>query len=172
MPSVDFVIREHAPFVWRVLLHLGVPRAQLEDASQEALLVVCRQLPGFRGDSSLRTWLFGICRNVARAYARSRRALEPLPEHTPCSSPGQDRALWLKEAQAQLLAALDTLDEEQRSVFVLYELEELSMEEIARTLAAPLSTCYTRLQVARNKVELAVRRQERPRLRVLGGGRP
>jgi RNA polymerase sigma-70 factor (ECF subfamily) len=154
------VIREHASFVWRVLRHLGLREAQLDDASQEVFLIVLRQLGTFQGHSSLRTWIFGICRNVAqRVRAKQLRATQgtELPELGVAAT--QDRELWLKQAHAQLIAALDTLDPEQRSVFVLYEIEELPMEEIASALHAPITTCYSRLGIARNKIESALRRK-------------
>ena len=166
------VIREHARFVWRVLRHLGIDEPQLDDLSQEVFLVVLRQLPAFEGRSSLRTWIYGICRNLAqRARAREQRATEltQLPElDTPAT---QDRELWLKQAHAQLVRALDALDADQRAVFVLYEIEELPMEEIAQALEAPLTTCYSRLAAARAKVESALRRRERATLRLAKGGR-
>jgi RNA polymerase sigma-70 factor (ECF subfamily) len=166
------VIREHADFVWRVLRHLGLNETQLEDASQEVFLIVLRQLPTFEARSSLRTWVFGICRNVAqRVRMRMRREAGSSDLSEPTAAPTQDRELWLKQAHAQLVAALDTLDPEQRAVFVLYEIEELPMEEIAAGQAAPITTCYSRLQVARSKIEAALRRREqRGSFQLLKGG--
>lgn len=129
------VIREHAGFVWRVLRHHGVDEAQLEDLCQEVFVIVLRQLASFEERSSLRTWLFGICRNVAQRARQNRRSLRETPsaalpeESAPAT---QDRELWLKQAHAQLVRALEALDEDQRSVFVLYEIEEMPMEEIAK----------------------------------------
>jgi RNA polymerase sigma-70 factor, ECF subfamily len=159
------VVREHAAFVQRVLRHLGVPERQLDDASQEVFLVVCRQLNKFEGRSSLRTWLYGICRNVAHASRRGSGAREVLAADPPEQDepPAQDAALWLKQAHAQLLEALAELEESQRMVFVLYEIEELNMEEVAVALGAPVTTCYSRLYVARDKVQALLRRKARVR---------
>lgn len=159
------VIREHAAFVQRVLRHLGVPEGQLDDASQEVFIAVCRQLARFEGRSTLRTWIYGVCRNVAHAARRKRSSREVLTAEPPeTEEPARaDAQLWLKEAHAQLLAALAALDEGQRMVFVLYELEELTMEEIAAAVGAPLSTCYSRLHAAREKVQAAGRRTMRVR---------
>ena len=167
------VIRAHASFVWRVLRHLGINEDQLDDLSQEVFLVVLRQLPTFEGRSSLRTWIYGICRNLAqRARAQTRAQHAPdvaqLPELT--EAPSQDRELWLKQAHAQLLGALDGLDADQRAVFLLYEIEELPMEEIAAAIEAPVTTCYSRLAAARRKVESAMRRREQVTLRLAKGG--
>lgn len=167
------VIREHATFVWRVLRHLGVRREQLEDVSQEVFLVVLRQLPAFEGRSSLRTWIYGICRNIAQRARRrddaSRMACaDALPE--PSEPASQDRHVWLKQANEQLVRALDGLDSDQRMVFLLFEIEGLPMEEIASALRAPVTTCYSRLAVARRKLEAALRRRERSALQMVKGG--
>jgi RNA polymerase sigma-70 factor (ECF subfamily) len=172
-PDPAAVIRAHAAFTFRVLKHLGVAEQQLDDMSQEVFVIVLRQLADFEGRSSLRTWIFGICRNVARRARLEGRLLSDLEtaQLAEAFEPArQDHELWLKQAHAQLLAALSQLDEEQRSVFVMFELEELPMEEIAAALAAPLTTCYSRLYAARKRVEAAMRRrQQRTDLRLIKG---
>lgn len=165
------VVREHAVFVHRVLRHLGVAQSQLDDASQEVFLAVCRQLKGFEGRSSLRTWIYGICRIVALASRRVAPAREVLAAAPPeIGEPaGQEGALWLKQAHAQLLEVLAGLDENQRMVFVLYELEELNMEEIAAAMGAPITTCFSRLYTAREKVQARLKRDRRMRAKSIGG---
>jgi RNA polymerase sigma-70 factor (ECF subfamily) len=168
------VIREHARFVWRVLRHLGVAEQRLDDLTQEVFLVVLARLPSFEGRSSLRTWIYGICRHVGqRARQRSNKQRELLVSELPeLSDPAtQDRTVWLKQAHAQLVAALDTLDADQRSVFLLYEIEELPMEEIATALEVPLTTCYSRLAVAREKLAALQRKaQQKGEFKLLRGG--
>jgi len=159
-PEHAALIVEHAPFVWRVLVHLGVPQRRLEDASQEVFLVALRD--GFRGRSAFQSFLFGVCRNVARSQRRRYREeseipMEELPETV--VQPAQEGQLWVKRAHEQLLRALDGLDEAQREVFVLFELGELSMEEVARATGAPLSSCYSRLYVAREHIQAELRRR-------------
>lgn len=168
------VIGEHAPFVWRVLRHLGALESELDDLCQEVFVVVLRQLPSFAGRSSLRTWIYGICRNVVNhARAEKGRAKEivvpTLPERDAPAT--QDDALWLKQTYAQLVDALDKLDTDQRTVFVLYEIEELPMEEIAEAVTAPVTTCYSRLHAARAKVEALLRKNEqRVMFQLMRGG--
>jgi RNA polymerase sigma-70 factor (ECF subfamily) len=168
------VIREHAAFVWRVLQHMGAHESELDDLCQEALVIVLRQLPSFEGRSSLRTWIYGICRNVAqRARAERGKARElavpKLPERGAPAT--QDHALWLKQAYARLVEALDTLDADQRTVFVLYEIEELTMEEIAEAVTAPVTTCYSRLHAARAKIEALLRKgEQRVTFQMMRGG--
>lgn len=159
--SASELVAEYSGFVWRALVHLGVRDEQLKDLSQEVFLVATRKLGEFEGRSSVRTWLYGICRNLA-ADARRRDALIPervdeLPESI--VMPAQEGALWAKRAHAQLVRALDTLDDEPRLVFILFEIEQLTMEEIAEATGAPLRTCYSRLTVARERVAAQLRRQ-------------
>ena len=88
-PAADFsqLFKEHAPFVLRVLRHLGVPASDLQDQAQEVFVAVHKGLASFAGRSSLRTWIYGICVHVAsnhrrRAYVRRERAVAELPERS------------------------------------------------------------------------------------------
>jgi RNA polymerase sigma-70 factor (ECF subfamily) len=146
------IFRDYAPFVLRVMHHFGVAAADVNDQSQEVFVAVFQGLEGFAGRSSLRTWIYGICRHVAsnyrrRAYIRRERAVAELPEHA--CPPEQHAALERREAGPEMQRLLDSLDEEKREVFVLYELEELSMKETADICGCPLQTAYSRLRAAR-----------------------
>ena len=78
-PSFDQVYDEQFPFVWRCLRGLGVAPAALDDAAQDVFVAVHRQLPGFRAESQLRTWIYGITRHIAANHRRrDRRKAAPL----------------------------------------------------------------------------------------------
>ena len=80
-PSDDFalVYETHFQLVFRTLQRFGVPASQVDDAVQDVFLVVCRGLAAFRGESSLKTWIFGITLRVATGYTRRlRRQTQPL----------------------------------------------------------------------------------------------
>jgi RNA polymerase sigma-70 factor (ECF subfamily) len=159
------LVLEQAPFIWRVLTHLGVPQQRLEDACQEVFLVVLGNADGYEERSSLKTWLYGICRNIAHVERRRSRVQTEIPtEDLPESivQPAQEGEVWIKQAHARLIQALSHLDEEQREIFVLFEIEELSMEDIAEALQVPLRTCYSRLGSARQKIHAELRRRELP----------
>ena len=162
-PSFERVFHDHAPFVWRALRRLGVHEADVEDVCQEVFLVVHRRLADFEGRSSLRTWIYGICVRSAsdwrRKPHRSREApVDPLPE--PRIPAPQHEELERRRAVEALDRALDRLDEAHRAVFVLYEIEGLSMNEIAEALGCPLQTGYSRLHAARRQIEATLRRSE------------
>ena len=159
MDPVSEVIREHAPFVWRVLRHHGIPEDQLEDLSQDVFIVICRRLGDFEQRSSLRTWIYGICRNVVfDARRRQRRKQEtPSDELPETEAPAdQSRALLRKDLQTALRAALASLPEHARMTFVMYEVEHMDMAQIAQSLGCSLSATYARLHAARKHVRAAL----------------
>ncbi len=103
-----------------------------------------------------RAWIYGIALNVASEHRRRRMVrrffgLDDAPE--PVAPSGPHAALEQREAEALVQAALDTLAPKKRAVFVLYELEGLTGEEIAEAVACPLKTVWTRLYHARRELE-------------------
>jgi RNA polymerase sigma-70 factor (ECF subfamily) len=150
----ETVYDAHFPFVWRSVLRLGVPPAQADDVVQEVFVVAYRRLADFEGRSSLKTWLYGIALRVVRAHrARWRRAgatqvFDAEQVRAPDAARPDERA-QNAEAARLVAALLDGLDDDQREVFVLAELDELSAPEIAEILGVKLNTVYSRLRLAR-----------------------
>jgi RNA polymerase sigma-70 factor (ECF subfamily) len=160
-PSFAEVFRTYSPFVWRVLLRLGVAEADVEDMAQEVFLGIHRNLPRFEGRCSLRTWVYGICLRRSVDYRRRMIARpEVVTEEPPDvgSEAGQEEGFDLAQARQHLREALDALDEDKRAVFVLFEIEGIPMEEVAEIAGCPLQTAYSRLYAARRKVEAAAAR--------------
>jgi RNA polymerase sigma-70 factor (ECF subfamily) len=151
--SFTQLYEENFDFVWRSIRMLGVPADAADDAAQDVFLVAHRRLADFEGRSLPRTWLFAIALRVVSDYRRSRRRkmrlldevmhTEPQPARTPF-----DAAVG-SERRDVLLSALDALSEDQRAVFVLADIEELSAPEIASALEVNLNTVYSRLRSAR-----------------------
>lgn len=161
LPGLDLadVFRDHAPFVWRALRRLGVREADVEDVCQEVFVVVHRKLGDFEGRSSLRTWIYGICARTASDYRRSARVRREVVTDAPpdtATDARQHEVLAMRQARVKLDRILDRLDDDKRAVFVLYEIEELTMNEVAEALGCPLQTAYSRLHAARKIVEAAV----------------
>jgi RNA polymerase sigma-70 factor (ECF subfamily) len=143
---------------------LGIPAGSVEDAVQEVFVVVHRKLGEFEGRSSLKTWLFGIVLRVVRDQRRAmRRKGMPLGQEDPETvgdeaGGGPDERAAKAEAVRTLHALLDELDDEKREIFVLAELEQMSVPEIADALGVNLNTVYSRLRAARQQFEEAVTR--------------
>lgn len=168
LEAVDFtvVFRDFGAYVPGLLRRLGVAEREVEDVAQDVFTVIHRKLPGFRGDSTLKTWVCGVTLRVARSHLRLSRVRKLVlgePALEPSQPPAQFESALLAERVRMLQRALDELPDHQRRVFVLYELEELPMHEIAGVLGCSEKTSYTRLYAARDKVERALRR------RALGG---
>ncbi|MBK8257204.1 MAG: RNA polymerase sigma factor [Polyangiaceae bacterium] len=154
--SFEQAFRDHAPYVWRLLKRLGVHPDDVEDVCQEVFLVVHRKLHTYHGGSTVRTWIYGICTRVAseykrRPYHRRETPTADLPDEPADVSP--EAKLDQKRALLLLDRALDKLDHDKRAVFVLFEIEELSMADVAAALQCPLQTAYARLYAARKQVQ-------------------
>jgi RNA polymerase sigma-70 factor, ECF subfamily len=164
--SFDAVYDQYAEFVWRVLRRLGVPASSVDDAAQDVFFIAHRRLGEFGGRSSLKTWLFGVVANVARRHLRSARRKSPEnPDGEPIDPDtlAHETADPLERAEKAeavrlLYALLDELDDAKRAIFVLAELEQMSMPEIAEALAINVNTAYARLRAARQSFEKAVER--------------
>jgi RNA polymerase sigma-70 factor (ECF subfamily) len=160
-PPFERVFEEHAPFAWRALRRLGVPEPDVDDVCQEVFVIVHRRLGDFEGRSALRTWIYGICVRCAAGFRRSARrrredVVDALPEGT--MPPPQLEEIGRRRALALLDAALDKLDDDKRAVFVLFEIEEVPMTEVAQAVGCPLQTAYARLYAARKQIEASLRR--------------
>jgi RNA polymerase sigma-70 factor (ECF subfamily) len=165
------VYDEHFAFVWRSLRRLGVPDRLLDDAAQDVFIVVHRRLGEFEGRSTLKSWLFGIARRVAHDHRRRisrKERTEELPEMLPDPRAGTPE---VEAARAQAVKVLHELlaglDDDKREVFVLAELEQMTVPEIADAIGANVNTVYSRLRAARAAFEAAVQRH-----RARQGGRP
>jgi RNA polymerase sigma-70 factor, ECF subfamily len=163
---------EHFRAVWRNLRRLGVPEACLDDAVQDVFLVLHRRASEFAGRSSLKTWIFGIVFRVSKDYrraarrhaARAARYPEAVGIEPEASCPAEQAAR--REASRVVRAILDQFDDQEQAVFVLVELEQLSLREAAQATGLRLATCQRRLRRARTAFDLAVKRfgeQGRPR---------
>lgn len=162
LPSFEAIYETHVPIVWRTLRRFGVPDAALEDACQDVFVVVHSRLESFEGRSSLKTWLFGIARRVARNYRRGAKSflagsarLNALTDVMATSSPGNteqlEQARWLEHLLGQL-------HPDKREAFILVDLEGMTAAEASEALGLNPNTLYSRLRAARAELELAVNR--------------
>ena len=132
-------------------------------------MIVHRRLEDFEGRSSIRTWLFGIALRVARDHRRSLARKSPIgsvdPDTLIAHEPSPSESMEKAEAVRVLHTLLDGLDDEKREVFVMAELEQITMPDIAQTLGLNVNTAYARLRAARTSFEegLARHRAREPR---------
>ncbi len=158
-PGLAEVYHEHHAFMWRSLRRLGVAPADVDDAVHDAFLVVARRLPEFEGRSSLRTWLFAIALRVAQSRRRDHQREAHHLARYGSVAPAQSDDPWTRqEVRVTLHQLLDTLEEDQRVVFIMIELESMTAPEIAAALELKVPTVYSRLRLAREAMRRAVTR--------------
>jgi RNA polymerase sigma-70 factor (ECF subfamily) len=161
--AFETIYERYFPYIWRSVQRLGVPAAHTDDVVQEVFIIAHQKLAGFEGRSSIKTWLYGIALRRARVY-RAQAPLAWLQEgvddaraHAPDSTRPDSRAEYAEAARV-VNAILNGMDDDQREVFVLAELEELSAPEIAEVLGVKPNTVYSRLRLARWSFDRAVAR--------------
>ena len=155
-PTFAAVYAEHAATVARWATRLGGPAADAEDIAQEVFVVVSRRLAEFRGDARLTTWLFGITAKVAANERRRRklrqwwfRLVPGAGDDAPAPTEGALEQLEKRERRVLFYQALDRLNERHRRALVLFELEELSVDEVAAHLELRPGTARVLLHRAR-----------------------
>jgi RNA polymerase sigma-70 factor (ECF subfamily) len=156
----------HFPFVWRNLRRLGVPPEQLEDAAQEVFLVVHRKIDTYDAQwSSVQTWLFGIVLRVAQNERRSRRrrtarivpTSEPMAfDAVPSGEADPAELVQKRQAVRMVEAALEMLGQNERAIFVLVDVENMTVPAAAEALGLNVNTAYARLRSARADFQRAV----------------
>jgi RNA polymerase sigma-70 factor (ECF subfamily) len=158
------IFEQHAVMVGRTLRYLGVAEADLMDAAQEVFLVVNRRHGEFEGRASLSTWIHEICVRVALSTRRrQRRRHEDVVAEPPDTTvdADQDARIEEREQRNMLTNLLDSLDEGQREIIVLHEIERLPMREVAEIVSCPLQTAYSRRNAALEKMRNRLVRRNR-----------
>jgi RNA polymerase sigma-70 factor (ECF subfamily) len=172
-PDFRAIYDGHFDFVWRSLRRLGVREADAKDLTQKVFLTVHLRLSDFEGRSELRTWIFGICLRVASDYRRSaavRREVVTDAAQIGAQGSGEHDPLSLIESRSTAMIAesiVNKLPEQQRIVFVMFELEEMSAEQIAALVEVPIGTVRSRLRLARE----TFRREAKRIAAAVGSGR-
>jgi len=160
-------MQEHLRLVWRVLRRSGLAEPDADEAVQDAFWILERRFD----DVPVRAEKSFLISTALRLAADRRRSAASRPEvelegDPPAQSLPPDELVALRRARRLLDVALDSLSAEQRAVFVLVEMEELTGPEVAEALAIPAGTVASRLRAARLAFDAAIRRL---RLRVRMG---
>lgn len=166
LPSFESIYRAHAKTVARWAMRLLGPGQDFEDVVHDVFLVVRRRLPEFRSEAEITTWLYEITVRVAsdarrrarwwswitgrgQSPSRARHQVGVLPSAEATTDP--QALLEARERTWVLYQLLDQLSEPYRTTFILFELEGLSGEQIARITRTRTSTVWVRLSRARRK---------------------
>jgi len=176
--QVEAFWRRHAPQVLRWVIRLGGPHIDAEDVAQDVLVTALRKMNSFRGESAIRTWLYGVTRRVvanARRRAAFRRfvGLGDIPEPPDLRDLSDTEVERLRKRRG-VQRALERLKFGQREVLVLVDLEGRSAPEAAGMLDIPVGTVYSRLHNARKQMAVALKAEgitAPPRLVAIEGGK-
>jgi RNA polymerase sigma-70 factor (ECF subfamily) len=163
----DEIYETTVDYVWNVVRRMGVPPSDAEDVVQEVFVAVHRRLDKFEGRAQLKTWVFSIAVHFVQHYFRTHgrkpgdratakgteiHALADQRENGPAS---QVERMERYDALDRVLARLD---EPKRLVFVLAELEQMTLSEIGEIVGTNANTVATRLRAARQAFEKALAR--------------
>lgn len=157
------LVRLHQGAVYRQLLRILGDPAEAEDLAQEVFVTVFKAIESFRGESRLSTWIHRIAQNHARNrlkfHGRRKRKGDSIlddnteeavaaPE-TGSRLPRPDHEVEARQAESHIRSALALLEEEQRALIVLRDLEHMSYEDIQQLTGLPSGTVKSRLHRAR-----------------------
>jgi RNA polymerase sigma-70 factor (ECF subfamily) len=163
------IVDANFSLVWRFLRGLGVPRHDVDDAAQQVFWVAAQRLDRIAPGSE-RGFLLATARGTAANARRAHERVREVPDEGALAARVDDGAdpeqsASTRQARDLLDRFLDGLAEDVRSVFVLFELEGLTMAAIAELLEVPAGTVASRLRRARDEFQAAVKRFQAQRAR-------
>jgi RNA polymerase sigma-70 factor (ECF subfamily) len=153
--TFESLLDEYRDKVFRLACSLLGNEASAEDATQEVFLKIWRALPGFRGQSSVSTWIYAIARNtcLTRRRMEGARRTFSLDEARAAEIPAPQRPAG---SDADVRALIDRLPARYRSVLVLFYIEDRSYQQVALALDLPIGTVKTFLHRAKKELALAL----------------
>ena len=158
-PSItEALVEQYYGYIYRLALSILNDPDEAEDAAQETFISAVLNLDGFRGESSLKTWLYAIAVNTCRGQLRRRKARQTMRtawqalQTLTSRPPTPEESALQSEANALLWQAVDELDEKQRLPVLLRYSHNLPVAEIAKILGISEGTVHSRLHYARAKL--------------------
>ena len=160
--AFEMLITPHEQMLWRVCWHYTHHQEDAADCLQEAMLKAWRAIKSYRGECSLKTWLYRIAATVCLDFLRKQKRLpetesaDELAEDegfTPVdASPTPDEAVIRRESADNIRAAIDALPADMRTAIILYALQGMQYEEIAEVTRTSVGTVKSRISRARQKI--------------------
>lgn len=166
---MEALVTRHEGHVYSLAMRILRNPHDAEDVTQQAFLSAVEKLEGFRGESSFQTWLLRIATHAALKVIRKRKGLEtvsleaatepderydsiPHPEYIADWSENPEKLAQRRETGRLVEEAIGQLDEKHRLVFLLRDVEGLSVEETAQTLG--LSAANVKVRLLRARLQL------------------
>jgi RNA polymerase sigma-70 factor (ECF subfamily) len=158
------IFDDNFDYVWNTLRYLGVRTADLEDVTHEVFVRVHQRFDERDPSRAVRPWLFAFAFRVAaghRRRAHNHNEVVGLTREPPDPAQPLDEQIIAKEERELAFAAVQSIDIDRRAVFVMHELDEIPIPEIATALGIPTNTAYSRLRIARGEFNAAAARLRR-----------
>ena len=161
--ALEEVYARHFEYVWHAVRRLGGRHDDIEDLTHDVFLTFWRTRDRYDARRPIKPWLYGIAFRVVSDYRRRARFSREIPSSdqtlTEAATPDAPLELLERREQRRLIhAALETLTDEQRGVFVMVEIEGYSVVEVSEALGIKLNTTYSRLRLGRSRFQSAIRR--------------
>ncbi len=161
--AFEMIYKVTSSFVYNVALKITFNREDAQEVTQEVFLIVHSKLKQFRGESSLKTWVYRIAVNCAINFARKTKghknsSVEYEDHLAPRVEADVHKNIEKEHYDKAVDKILSSLNQEQRTCVILRNIEGLSYEQIAETLQININTVRSRLKRAREKI-LATRNQ-------------
>jgi len=172
LENFDEIIRQHQRRVYRVILLLARDADVADTLTQECFLRAFRRRESFRGECSVQTWLLRIATNLVRDHQKSRRVSfwkrlvglgteeESIPMQVAAPEASPERALMAREELRAVWDAVETLPQQQRTIFLLRFAQELTLEEVACLLDLQVGTVKAHLFRATGRVREMMKEQQ------------
>jgi RNA polymerase sigma-70 factor (ECF subfamily) len=161
-PTFRAVFEAESSYVMSSLRRLGVFERDLDDLTHDVFLAVHLRFAEYDPARPIRPWLFAFAVRVAAAYRRRARhrleVIEGAIEAADERAGTADARVAAQEARRLVIQALDEVELDRRAVLVMHDIDGEAMPEIARALSIPLNTGYSRLRLAREEFEVALKR--------------
>lgn len=153
--AIEELLARYQERIYRFGLRMCGDEDSAREVLQETMIAAFRNLPGFRGEASLSTWLYQIARSFCIKERRGVRPMTAIDVRLPDQAPAPDVQAHAREIGRALVAAIKALPAEQREVLVLRDVEGLSAEEAADVVGIEVGALKSRLHRAR----MALRRE-------------
>jgi RNA polymerase sigma-70 factor (ECF subfamily) len=156
---IEALVSQYHPFIYRLALSILDDPDEAEDAAQEAFIAATMNLDRYRGESSLKTWLYAIALNTCRGHLRKRKARQTMRKTWNAVQalisrpPTPEESALRNEADTRLWEAVDELGEKHRLPVILRYVHSMSVPEIAQVLGINEGTAHSRLHYARRKLQ-------------------
>jgi RNA polymerase sigma-70 factor (ECF subfamily) len=150
--TMEAFVQEHYASVLRFMRHLTRRIEDAEDLTQHAFLTARTKASSFKGNASLRTWLHRVAYHEYTHWKRRQRKTDQLSPTLSSQEPGYAACL----DAIDLLDALHRLPDHLRETFLLHEVQDLSLQDVAKVLGKPVGTVKSRLFNARRMLRTAL----------------